>query len=119
MAAGMVVLVWRDTRHHALRCATLMSASMLVSPYVYAYDMTWLAFPIAWLGMHGMQHGWRQGERFWLVVTWTLPASSQIFARFANVQLAPFALLILLGLLVRRSLNPEEESVCRQANRIG
>lgn len=119
MAAGMVVLVWRNSRHHAVRCATLMTASMLVSPYVYAYDMTWLAFPIAWMGVHGMRHGWRPGERFWLVVAWTLPASSQIFARFANVQLAPFALLALLGLMVRRSLSPDEEMVCSPASRIG
>lgn len=104
MTAGMVVLAWRRARHHGLRCAALMTASMLVSPYMYTYDMTWLAFPLAWMGMHGMRHGWRHGERFWLVVAWTLPASSQVFAKYLNLQLAPFALLALLGLLVRRSL---------------
>lgn len=119
MAAGMVVLVWRQCRHHALRCATLMTASMLVSPYVYAYDMAWLAFPIAWMGMHGMQHGWRPGERFCLVVAWTLPASSQLLARFADIQPAPFALLALLGLLVRRALSSDEESLCRRTSHIG
>lgn len=117
MAAGMVVLAWRQARHHALRCATLMTASMLVSPYMYAYDMTWLAFPIAWMGVHGMRHGWRHGERFWLAVAWTLPASSQLAAKYLNLQLAPFALLALLGLLVRRSLetsqlNPAMEAAC-------
>lgn len=119
MAAGMVVIVWRQCRHHALRCATLMIASLLVSPYVYAYDMTWLAFPIAWMGMHGMQHGWRPGERFCLVIAWTLPASSQLFARFADIQPAPFVLLALLGLLVRRSLSSDKESLCRRSSCVG
>jgi hypothetical protein len=72
--AWIVWRAWRSDASPALCNALLMTASLLVSPYMYDYDTAWLAFPIAWLALHAMQHGWKRGERELLAAMWLLPA---------------------------------------------
>lgn len=104
VAAIAVAIVWRKSPEPRLRNAVLMTASLLVSPYMYEYDMTWLAFPIAWFAMHGLQSGWRRGERTILLLAWLLPFACVVLAQATDFQLGPVVLLGLLLTLVRRAL---------------
>jgi hypothetical protein len=100
-AVAAVWRVWRSSQDWQLRGAALMSATFLVSPYLFYYDLAWLAFPIAWLGMHGLRDGWVSGEREVLVAAWILPLVSTQIGSATRVQVGPFVVLALLWTIVR------------------
>ncbi|WP_321781822.1 glycosyltransferase family 87 protein [Paraburkholderia sp. J94] len=106
IGAGCAVLavwfVWRRSQDWGLRGAALMTATFLVSPYVFDYDLAWLAFPIAWLALIGLRDGWLRGEREVLVAAWLLPVVMSPLASALHLQVAPFVLACLLGMNVRR-----------------
>lgn len=95
--------VWNRSQNRNLRGAALMTATLLVSPYVFDYDLAWLAFPIAWLALDGLRNGWLRGEREVLVVTWLLPLMMILIAIAVHVQVGSLVLCILLWITVRRA----------------
>lgn len=106
VAAGAVLAVWyvwRRCQNWELRGATLFAATFLCSPYVFDYDLAWLAFPIAWLALTGLRDGWLRGEREILVAAWLLPLAMDPIATGTHVQVAPFVLIALLGITLRRA----------------
>jgi hypothetical protein len=106
VAVGAVIVVWRVWRHchdRNLCGAALMTATFLVSPYVFDYDLAWLAFPITWLALDGLRNGWLRGEREVLVVAWLLPMLMLLIATALNVQVGPIVLCCLLWITVRRA----------------
>jgi hypothetical protein len=106
VAVGAVVVVWRVWRtchNRNLRGAALMTATFLVSPYVFYYDLAGLAFPIVWLALDGQRNGWLPGERELLVIAWLLPMLMVVIATASSVQIAPFVLCCLLWITTRRA----------------
>ena len=65
--------VWRRSPLLPLRGAALLCGTFLVSPYLFAYDLAGMAFPILWLAQSGIQCGWLRGEREILVAAWAMP----------------------------------------------
>lgn len=100
-------LVWRRSTSVQLRGAVLMAGTFLVNPYAFDYDLVWLAFPIAWLALHGLANGWRRGDREVLVAAWMLPAVASAFAVLTHVQLGPVVLALLVWIALRRVLRPD------------
>jgi hypothetical protein len=80
-----------------------MTATFLVSPYVYDYDLAWLAFPIAWLAVDGLRNGWLRGEREVLVAAWLFPVLMIPIAEAVKVQIGPIVLCSLLWMTYRRA----------------
>lgn len=106
VAAGAVLAVWRTWRGCSdwqLRGAALMTATFLISPYLFDYDLAWLAFPIAWLALIGYRNGWLRGEREVLVLSWVLPLIMSPIATKTSVQVGPFVLATLLWMIMRRA----------------
>lgn len=103
-AAAAVWLVWRRTDSVRLRGAVLMTATFLAIPHVHDYDLAWLAFPIAWFALYGLEHGWRRGDREVLVAAWLLPALSTALATATQVQLGPVGLAAVVWIVLRRVL---------------
>lgn len=104
-ALGATVTVWRAWRLSAdwqLRGAVLMSATFFISPYLFDYDLVWLAFPIAWLTCIGLREGWRSGDREVLAAAWILPLILYPVASKIFVQIGPLVLTALLWIAVRR-----------------
>jgi hypothetical protein len=101
-AAAVVWRVWRRSADWELRGAVLMSATFLISPYVFDYDLAWLAFPIAWLAAKGLREGWLPGEREVLAAAWLLPFLMAPIASATSVQTGPFVLMALLWIVLRR-----------------
>jgi hypothetical protein len=95
--------IWRRCRDWPLRGAALMTATFLVSPYVFDYDLAWLAFPIAWLALTGLRDGWLRGEREMLVAAWALPMLMSPVATAISLQIGPFVLGALLWMTMRRA----------------
>jgi len=103
VAVIIVWRVWRHCRNRNLRNAVLMTATFLVSPYAFYYDLAWLAFPIAWLALDGLRNGWLRGEREVLVAAWLLPLMMVLIAAMLKVQVGPLVLGSLLWMTYRRA----------------
>ncbi len=73
IAAAAVCNAWGRGCSYELRAAVLICASLLVSPYLFDYDLTWLGMLIAWCVRHGLARGWKRFEREWLVGLWFAP----------------------------------------------
>jgi hypothetical protein len=103
-AAGCVWWAWRRRgAAFEAKAATLVAGSLLVSPYLFYYDLTWAALAIAWLAMLGLRDGFHRGEREIYLVAWLAPALMQPVQLLTAVQLGFPALLLLLVAAVRRA----------------
>ena len=105
LAAGAAMIVWkmwRDQAAWSLRCAALMTATFLVSPFVYDYDLVWLAFPVAWITILGQRDGWMPLEIEILVAVWLLPLVMPLLADDLSLQIGPVIVTALLWLIWRR-----------------
>jgi arabinofuranan 3-O-arabinosyltransferase len=56
------VLLWRSKARCALKAAGLATGTLLITPYLFLYDMMVLAIPIAWLVRIGLADGFRKYE---------------------------------------------------------
>jgi arabinofuranan 3-O-arabinosyltransferase len=60
--AVAVVLVWRSRVDYALKAAALATGTLLVTPYLFLYDVMVLAIPVAFLVRLGLRDGFRRYE---------------------------------------------------------
>lgn len=107
VAALVVVAVWRKPLPLYLRASVLVTSSLLISPHMYDYDLTWLALPMAWLANQGIQNGWRRGERELLLGAWISPMVTVALANGFSLQLEPLVILLMLIALLRRAHIPK------------
>jgi glycosyl transferase family 87 len=99
--------VWRAWRHKdaafEAKAATLVAASLLVSPYLFYYDLVWAALAVAWLALLGLRTGFARGEREILLFAWLAPAVMPSLFALIPLQLGFPAVLLLLVAAVRRA----------------
>jgi Glycosyltransferase family 87 len=106
-AAGCVWRVWRgQSAPFEAKAATLLAGSLLVSPYLFYYDLTWAALTVAWLAQLGLRGGFARGEREILLLAWLAPALMQPVHFLTSVQIGFPAVLLLLVAAARRGLVP-------------
>lgn len=101
-AAAAVCYAWYRPASHSLRAATLVCASLMVSPYLYDYDMTWYGVLIVFFCRHCLDNGWRAGEREWLIALWLMPLAGILVVMRIEFQFLPLVSAMTLALLVRR-----------------
>ena len=102
VSGSAVVYAWSKETSLPIRGSILILATLLFTPYLFVYDLALLAFPLAWMWLHGCNRGWLWGERSILVLGWLVPLGSMIIWQLrivdqAKVQVGP---VILLGCLV-------------------
>ena len=109
-ALGAAVCVWRAWRNREApfeaKAATLVAGSLLCSPYLSYYDLTWAALAIAFLAVLGMRTGFRRGEREIMLLAWVLPVLMPLFYVATSVQIGFPALALLLFAAIRRAMAP-------------
>jgi arabinofuranan 3-O-arabinosyltransferase len=93
-----LVVMWRSRIRYSLKAAALATGALLVTPYLFMYDMMVLAIPVAFLVRIGLRTGFRPYE---------LPAlgcaAALIFGFiFCGAPLGLGAILIVASLIVRR-----------------
>jgi hypothetical protein len=104
VSATIAVIVWRAHRvTFDIKAAVLVTATLLVTPYVADYDFVLLALPIAWMARDGAQHGFLPWEKPILLMTWLLPLFARFLALKASIPLAPLVIAILLACIARRA----------------
>ncbi|WP_206995093.1 glycosyltransferase family 87 protein [Trinickia mobilis] len=101
-AAAAVVYAWCRESSYPLRAAVLICASLLVSPYLFDYDLAWYGVLIAWYCKYAMDRGWKRFEREWLVVLWFAPLAGVLVVMHVKFQFMPLISAITLWMLVRR-----------------
>jgi hypothetical protein len=107
VALFAAVCVWRVWRNRAAafeaKAATLVAGSLLVSPYLFYYDLLWAALAVGWLATLGIRSGFYRGEREIFLFAWLAPALMQLVFAATSLQLGFPAVLLLLVAAVRRA----------------
>jgi len=105
--AGAMAYVWRRTTAFELRAAALAIATLMVSPYLRDYELTWLGVAIAAVVGDGVRdgrgNGLSSGERGLLVVAWLLPLYEHANPYLKLPQIGPLVLMAMMALVVRRA----------------
>jgi arabinofuranan 3-O-arabinosyltransferase len=60
--AVVLMLLWRSRVRYSLKAAALATGTLLVTPYLFLYDLMVLAIPIAFLVRLGLRDGFRRHE---------------------------------------------------------
>lgn len=103
IAVGALVYVWRRISDNGLRIAMLATATMLTSPYLRAYELTWLLVAVAGVVSHGTRFGLSGRERFVLVLAWLLPLFEFVNPLCKLPQIGPLVFVAMAVLVVRRA----------------
>lgn len=90
---ALTVLAWRGRGPLDLRIALAVMAAVLVSPYLFDYDLAVTVPALCLLLRDGFARGWQPGMRPAIVVLWLAPATLSYVAEATHVQLLPVALL--------------------------
>ncbi len=101
IGAAAVVWIWRQSASAAIRGTVLATASLMLTPYLFDYDLVILALSLAWLVSRGLEIGFRPWERALLLATWLLPLLSRLMGKYLHLPLAPLAMLLLLYLALK------------------
>ena len=74
VAAALATLaIWRSAASYALKAAALATATVVVTPYSFVYDLAVLVVPTAFLVKEGLASGFRRWEGLALVAASLLP----------------------------------------------
>jgi len=95
-------LCWRRVGADA-EMAALSVTAVLVTPFLYDYDLGVVAPGLAWLAGFAVRGRPLRGERTILAVLYFLPIFAVLCGRLLGVPLAPPLLLILLLAIARRA----------------
>jgi len=107
--------VWRRTSDTGLRVAALATATLLISPYVRAYELTWLVVAIAGYIRHGIRFGLSSTERGLLIAAWLLPVFEFTNPLFHLPQVGPFFLVAMMAMIVHRTLTHARVRIATEA----
>jgi hypothetical protein len=114
---AIVWLIWRSPVRFALKAATLSVGVLVVTPYAMAYDLVAIAIPVAFLAKDQLCCGLLRGEQTTVLVLFA--ASFCVFFATEWAQIGALVSLTLLGLIVKRALqHDEEDSVFAPAPRL-
>lgn len=101
--AALVVLVWRRTRDSDATGALLLAATALGSPYLFAYDLAFLALPVFWLVREGLARGFRPWERLGILALYFSPLAARAVAIPLELNPTPLAAAALVVLIWTRT----------------
>ena len=102
LTTAAVVWAWRQPVELALKSAALVTATVMVTPFVLDYDLIVLALPIAWMSAAALRQGFLPWEKTGLFGAWILPLLSRLIGQNLGLPTAPIMLVLLLALILRR-----------------
>ncbi|HLL28251.1 MAG TPA: glycosyltransferase family 87 protein [Xanthobacteraceae bacterium] len=98
--AALVVWLWRRRAAYEQKAAALAAGALLVTPYVYMYDLVVLAVAVAFLLRHAFEHGLAAGEVAALAAAGVLILSFP----YVKTQVGLAAVVIVMMLIVHRAI---------------
>jgi hypothetical protein len=100
-----LVWLWRSRAAFPLKAAALVIGCALATPYSLDYDLMLLAPAIAFLAADGFVRGFAPYEKTALAALWLVPLIARSVPEFTLIPLAVPAMLLALGLLLRRAID--------------
>ncbi|MPW17854.1 DUF2029 domain-containing protein [Paraburkholderia sp. CNPSo 3157] len=105
LALVAIVIIWKGSYSHQMKCAALAVATLLVSPYIIFYDLAWLAIAIAFIAADIFRNGTYKALTQIAIIAWLLPLQGLLARWFPNIyQWAPFVLPVFLFVIAKRNL---------------
>jgi len=103
-ALAVLAVSWRNGRTISGRnaAALMASAGLLLTPYLFDYDLTCAAIPLVWLLLRGTEDGFLPWDRCVMLAAFFLPVALRPVAIAAGIPLAPPILFALFLVVVRR-----------------
>ena len=83
--------------------AALSATALLVTPYLYDYDLVLLTVPIAWVASQAARNGWLAGEKMVILLCYLAPLGARSAGMGLGITIAPPLILALLALIARRA----------------
>jgi hypothetical protein len=106
LALGVIVsaglIAWRCKPDAFALSALMVSATLLMSPFMLDYDLLLSAIPLGWLVMSGLKDGFRPWEKTLALVVFVLPLFARSLALNLHLPLAPLVMLALYAMVARR-----------------
>ncbi len=103
-AAIVTVVVWHRYGPTPLAGATLVTATLLLSPYTFDYELAILAIPLAIIARDLIEHGSKRAERVMLVVLFAAPGFITAIAERTALQPGFLLLLATFAWCIHRIL---------------
>ncbi|MDV6331758.1 glycosyltransferase family 87 protein [Asticcacaulis sp. 201] len=82
--------------------ALLVSASLLVSPFLLDYDLLMIVLPLGWLILTGVREGFKPWEKMLCIWIFLLPAVARGLAEMAHLPLGALSVCLLFWLVQGR-----------------
>ena len=105
------IWIWRRNVDYHLKAASMIVGALLMTPYMFDYDMVALAPAILLLVRFSMRAGWMDYEKSILALAWFAPLFARPSIIFLNIPLGVSAMLVLYLLILykaHRELNERE-----------
>jgi hypothetical protein len=97
--AVLLALMWRSRISYPLKAAALAAGALLITPYLFLYDLMVLAIAVAFLVRIGLRQGFQRYE----LLSFGLVAALLLFYPLAGAPTGFVATLIVSGLIARRA----------------
>ena len=97
--AVVLALMWRSRIGYPLKAAALAAGTLLITPYLFLYDLMVLAIPVAFLVRIGLRRGFQRHE----LPALGLVAALLMFYPLVGAPTGFAATLIVSGLIARRA----------------
>jgi arabinofuranan 3-O-arabinosyltransferase len=98
--AAVVIALWRSRAPFDLKAAALAAGTLIVTPYLYMYDLVVLAVAVAFLLRFALERGFAASEIVGLAVSGALI----LIFPYVKTQVGLAAVLIVLALILRRAM---------------
>lgn len=109
LALGVIVsacfIIRRHRPDHFALSALMVSATLLMTPFMLDYDLLLSAIPLGWLIMNGLKDGFRPWEKIVALAMFILPLFARSLALNLHLPLAPLVLLAFYGIVARRIMS--------------
>ncbi len=103
IAIAAACIAWTQSRDTRVRAAVLTVATLVANPYVWHYELAWLAIAIACMLSIGWRDGWLRGEQAAIALMWALPVAEYLNPWLLMPQIGPAVTLFALLVLLRRA----------------
>jgi hypothetical protein len=99
---GLIALIWRRPMSQPLRCASLLSATLLAVPLALLYDKLILLVAIGWLLREARVHGFLPWEKLVLLLIYPVSLLTLVVGTVWHIPLGPLTSCAVLILSLRR-----------------
>lgn len=101
-AAALVCHLWRRPLDPEIKCAALLAATPLASPFFLDYDLMVLAPALAWLARKSLRDGLLPWEAAIYAAAALMPLATRAIGQHTHILVAPVAVAALLAVILRR-----------------